>query len=175
MKYFRVDLNPVPWAIGYVGVKKVGGKSIPFVARNTELHNYQQAVKAALKEHVHMFDPPLRFRVFFWRRIEDIQYEGKKSQDHVADTTNLIKGFEDACHKVFFTNDKVNIAVEGYIVRQDPDCEPHIIVGVEEVAYDYPYNLLKDVPNEILDPPTLSPVELSPEDARWVNPPDDDF
>lgn len=172
MRYFRLNLNPVPWAVGPLSVITRGSKKVPIYGRNQELWYYQQAVKEGLTEKlIGVIEPPFRLRVFFWRRIEQYQtYQARTAMSHEADTTNLIKAFEDALHGVFYTNDKYNIAVEGYIVRQDPDTEPHIIVGIEEVALDYPYGQLFGIPEELLNPPTPDDDE---ETDKWRHAPDD--
>lgn len=172
MRYFRLDLNPVPWAVGPLSVITRDGKKIPVMGRNQELWYYQQAVKGAITEKlVGKIEPPFRLRVFFWRRMECYEsHQARTAMSHEADTTNMVKAFEDALHGVFYTNDKYNIAVEGYIVRQDPEAEPHIIVGIEEVALDYAYGQLVDVPEELLNPPKPEDDE---EDNRWRSAPVD--
>lgn len=174
--WFRVDLNPVPWKIGPLQIvrSKTTKKMIPVVGQDTELRTYQDGVKAALANHilVDKIEGPLRIRVFFWRQIEKYtSHQARAAMSQEADTTNLVKAFEDACHGVFYKNDKVNWAVEGYIARQDPDVtDPHIIVYVEEIAADYAYTQLVDCPPEVLDPPKSDESE---EDDRWAKASDD--
>lgn len=168
MKWFRVDLNPVPWAVGPLQVIKRNGKFIAIMGRNQELYTYQQAIKDALKEQLLLneIEPPFRLRVFFWRRIDTYTtHQARAAYSHEADTTNMVKAIEDALQGIFYKNDKTNIAVEGYIVRQDDEVdEGHIIVGIEEVALDYPYNQLVGVPEELINPPKPG---LSEEDEKW--------
>jgi Holliday junction resolvase RusA-like endonuclease len=170
--WFRVDLNPVPWKIGPLAIvrSKTTKRMIPIVGQDTELRTYQDGVKAALAQHILVdeIEGPLRLRVFFWRKIEHYtSHQARAAMSQEADTTNMVKAFEDACHGIFYKNDKVNWAVEGYIARQDSDVEdPHIIVMVEEIAADYAYTQLVDCPPELLNPPaaTTDPEE----DDKWA-------
>jgi Holliday junction resolvase RusA-like endonuclease len=170
--WFRVDLNAVPWKIGPLTTvrSKTSKKIIPIVGQDTELRTYQDGVKAALAQHILVdeIEEPLRLRVFFWRKIERYtSHQARAAMSQEADATNLLKAFEDACHGIFYKNDKVNWCVEGYIVRQDENVEePHIIVSVEEIAADYAYTQLVDCPPDVLDPPQSNEPD---EEDKWAS------
>lgn len=172
-RWFRLDLNPEPWAVGPLSVIRRDKKVIPTMGRNQELWTYQQAVKSELegKPGVEMMTGPLRVYMFFWRQIEQYTtHQGKASRNHEADVTNLQKALEDALHGLFYKNDKDNIWITSCLVRQDPDTEPHIILGIEEIGWDVPYELLMGVPEDIKNVGLTEDkiALLSDEEKRWI-------
>lgn len=128
MHWFILALNPDPWAIGPLGVGKKSGKFYPYVGRNNQLHDYQQAVKEELSE-VTVQLPPGKYSLtfYFWRRLDEHE-AGKK---HQADATNLQKALEDALQGVLFDNDRDVRDVRSVIVEQSTTVEPCIVIKAE--------------------------------------------
>ena len=184
VKWYDLDVQPEPWEIGPLSVVRVKGKDgkmkvIPKVGRSETLHGYQMAVKDALTDQgaTDVSDRPHRLVMFFWRNTGTYtSHQARAARSQEADVTNLIKATEDACHGIFYKNDKVNIRVEGFIVRQDAETEPRVLIGVDEVALDEPYNCLKDmVPAELLVPKDQPTLLDDPDEARWTPPEESNF
>jgi hypothetical protein len=133
-EYLVPGINPEPWAIGPITSRKmIGGKrGVPFVGPNETLTTYQQALVAelqALPNPVALINGTSELELFFWRRLDRYEFDsGKKHQRHIADTTNLIKGTEDALQGLLFPNDRQNVVVHGHIVEQGPDTNPGLII-----------------------------------------------
>ena len=135
MRYYRINVNPIQWAIGPVTTMRRGGRSIPIVGRNVELHNYKEAVKSELlrvygKQPVLECDIELRF--WFWRDLpEYTTHQARTARKHQADATNLQKSVEDALQGVLYKNDKQVRRVSSEIIQQDHDTWGHIIIGID--------------------------------------------
>jgi hypothetical protein len=111
----------------------IGGKrGVPFVGPNEVLTTYQEALRVEFKNMVLppvMIEGPSELELYFWRRLDKYEFtDGKKHQRHIADTTNLIKGTEDALQGILFPNDRQNVVVHGHIVEQGPDTAPGLII-----------------------------------------------
>jgi Holliday junction resolvase RusA-like endonuclease len=154
-RWFRIDLNPVPWAVGPLFTKRVSQtKSVAAMGANSELVNYQNAIKAALKDEGEILQGPLKLTLFFWRQIEEYKTAaGRKARSHEADLTNLQKAVEDALHGIFYTNDKIVSVVDARIIRQDTETEGCIVIGIKELTYtEVSIGIDSMIPQEILHP-----------------------
>lgn len=133
-EYHIAGINPEPWAIGPITSRKmIGGKrGVPFVGPNEVLKTYQEALRTEfqnLELPAHMIDAPSELEIFFWRRLDKYEFDsGTKHQRHVADTTNLVKGTEDALQGILFPNDRLNVVIRGQIVEQSPTTNPGLII-----------------------------------------------
>lgn len=126
MDWYKVIVNPEPWALGPVGTGRRGGKIWAYVGRNQQLYMYQQAVKEELAGSS-WYEGELHLLFLFWRCTS--------VTDHAADTTNLQKGTEDALQGVLFENDRVVIHSESIIMAQGPDVEGKVLFGIEKAKH----------------------------------------
>lgn len=131
-EYHIPGINPEPWAIGPISTRTSGGKRIPFVGVNEVLKTYQEALRVEFQNMElapHMIDVPSELEIFFWRRLDGYEFNsGAKHQRHVADTTNLVKGTEDALQGILFPNDRLNLVIRGQIIEQSATTDPGIII-----------------------------------------------
>lgn len=137
MKWFLLEVNPEPWAIGDVSVGRKSGKLFPIVGRNAQLYNYQEAVKELLGDTPML--PPGKYKLefYFWR--QQAAYTSDKNRrvrKHEADATNLQKGLEDALQGILIANDRDVIDIHSTLVEQGPDVKPMVILGVQYIASD---------------------------------------
>lgn len=166
MKFYRLNINPIQWAIGPVTTMRRGGKSIPIVGRNVELHNYKEAVRSELhrvygKQPVLECDIELRF--WFWRDLPEYKtHQARTARKHQADATNMQKSTEDALQGVLFKNDKQVRRVSSEIIQQSHDTWGHLIIGLD--VYDEP-----DAPPWD-DPKSLDALPFEEPAPLWVPP-----
>lgn len=135
MHEYRIPgINPEPWAIGPITSRKmIGGKrGVPFVGPNETLVTYQQAIRTEFENFdfpPHMINAPSELEIYFWRRLDKYEFDdGSKHQRHIADTTNLVKGTEDALQGILFPNDRLNVVIRGHIVEQNASTDPGLII-----------------------------------------------
>jgi Holliday junction resolvase RusA-like endonuclease len=133
--WFDLDVNPEPWAIGDLSVGRRNGKFFPMVGRNQQLHNYKEAIREELGSPDLWFDGQVELCIYFWRRRDEYKTpQSRTHRKHEADGTNLLKATEDALQGVFFKNDKDVQRAVWEIVKQGPDVEPRVVIGIR--AYD---------------------------------------
>lgn len=126
-RWYALNINPEPWAVGPLDLLRRGGKLAPTMGRNVQLHMYQQAVKEELaRKYAEVGAAPLvpgyALSFFFWRDTQKGNY---------ADTTNLTKATEDALQGVLITNDREVIRNYAEIVRQGPGVNGGVIFCVQ--------------------------------------------
>lgn len=126
-RWFTLDINPDPWAIGPLGVGRRNGKLYPYVGKNAQMDAYKQAVKELLADVQPLLEGEYILTFYFWRRL-DSHESGRK---HQADATNLIKATEDALQGVLFDNDRAVRDVRGVIVEQHAEARPFVVVKAE--------------------------------------------
>lgn len=178
-RWFVLDINPDPWAIGDLGVGRNNGKIRPYVGRNQQLWNFQKAVKEYVEDVLKdkpewNYLEPGKFRMtfLFWRRIDEYKsVQARTHRSHEADLTNLVKATEDACQGLLYKNDKDDIHQENYLVDQGPDVKGRIIFWVEpapdlpEILNTLPpevYEILSELDNEF-------PSFEGPDDDPWLH------
>lgn len=150
--YFDLKVNPEPWAIGPVQVTKKGGRHIPFVGRNNQLHTYQEAIREQLAEWNTLLMPGYYWsRHYFWRSRD--QYEaiasGKKVRKHEVDLTNMVKAAEDAAQKILYVNDVQCVGQANFVMAEGFDIEYRIVMAVHPVmAHPRPEEVL---PAEVIN------------------------
>lgn len=133
-QYWIPGINPEPWAVGPIKIHRgTGGKrGAPHVGPNEVLTTYQEALRVEFKNletPPFMIDGPSELEIYFWRRLDKYEFDsGAKHQRHVADTTNLVKGTEDALQGILFQNDRLNVVIHGVIVEQSPSTDPGLII-----------------------------------------------
>lgn len=131
MRWFKLDINPEPWAVGPVGYSRRGGKMSAYVGRNQQLDAYKEAVREVLGEQT-LAVGLHTLHLFFWRnRAEYTTPQARTHRKHEADLTNLQKATEDALQGVLFGNDRDVREVHSYLVEQGPEVTPQIIIGIE--------------------------------------------
>lgn len=163
MKWYYLELNPEAWRIGPLGVKRAGGKMIPYVGQDQQLHSYKRAVAETLVDKYgiqEIIEGPVDLLLLFWRqRDEYTTQQARTHRKHEVDATNLQKSTEDALQGVLYKNDKDNLHVQSYIVEQGPDVQSGLAIRVGRYTeVNYP-----QIPQFI-----LSERELVPEDEYIV-------
>lgn len=154
VRRYSLNVNPMQWAIGPVTTIKRGGKTIPMVGRNVQLHNFKEAVK---REMDRLYGPqeimegPVELRFWFWRnRPAYKNHQQRTHRTHEADVTNMQKSLEDALQGVLYKNDKQTRKVTSETVDQDHDIWGHIIIEIE------PYE--PSVPPSFYPPRDVDPI-----------------
>lgn len=149
MRWYVLDLNPEPWAIGPVGYSRRGGKMSAYVGRNQQLDAYKEAVREALGEQ-ELIEGKVTLKFFFWRnRAEYTTPQARAHRKHEADGTNMAKATEDALQGVFYKNDKDVAHMEWVIVEQGPEVEGRIVIGIDPINGDIPDAVLT-LPDNVL-------------------------
>lgn len=149
-RWFVLDINPEPWAIGPVGYSRRNGKMSAYVGRNQQLDAYKQAVKEAIGEDHELIEGKVKLEFFFWRnRAEYSTPQARTHRKHEADATNLQKATEDALQGILFKNDKDVNDVHSVIVEQGPDIPGRIVIAVTE-SQDLP-EVMSIFPQHVYD------------------------
>ena len=167
MRRYSLEVNPHQWAIGPVTTIKRGGKTIPMVGRNVQLHNFKEAVKREMKRLYgpqDIMEGPVEMRFWFWRNRPAYEtHQARTHRKHEADATNLQKSLEDALQGVLYKNDKQVQKITSEIVEQEQDIWGHIIIEID----DY---------EPTLPPPFYPPQNVDPivsdfgKQDEWVAP-----
>lgn len=131
---FVVPVNPIPWRVPpfSVGRGKNGGV-FPRAGKDAELAAYQEAVREAVADHrdCRMLEPPYALEFWFSRRLDrHSAASGRKTQQHIADATNLQKSTEDALQGLVIDNDANVETVVSHIVEQGPDALGFVCIQV---------------------------------------------
>lgn len=164
-RWFALDINPEPWAVGPLDLIRRGGKLAPTMGRNQQLHMYQQAVKEELAEKyaevgAAPFPPGYTLSFFFWRDTQKGNY---------ADATNLMKATEDALQGVLLTNDREVIRNYSEIVQQGPGVHGKVVFcirwGVKREGLYWPMPL--EIPEEILTEVALFQTRRAASNNAW--------
>lgn len=133
-KWYVIDVNPVPWAIGPITTGRRGGRMIGMVGRNVELRAYQDAVREIVREQLSgetILDGPVEMKLFFWRKMEEYTSpQGRGARNKEADLTNLQKAIEDAVQKILLTNDKNVKKHQSEIVEQHQGVNPMAVLAI---------------------------------------------
>jgi len=165
--WYRVDLNPIPWAVGPLATKRIkGGKVIPFMGKNEGLATYQEGVRSSLRDQgAELIEGWFRMDIWFWRRIEEYETrQAKTARSHEADCTNLLKAFEDAGHKILYKNDVENRIIKPTLVEQSPTAEGKIIFSIEPITQaDIDFEL-KLIPDSLFVDPFQGEFDLGDKD-----------
>lgn len=164
LRWFVLDVNPEPWAIGPVGVSRKGGKLIPFVGQNAQLAAYQQAIREELGPQEMMEGKFHLTFIFFRNRAEYETPQARTHRKHEADLTNLQKATEDALQGVLFKNDKDVVDVHSIMAEQGPDVVGRIIIEIYE---DPDVHWQDRLPMWVLDKLKEAPVEQSEDRNVW--------
>lgn len=156
MRWYLLDLNPVPWRVGpvYASRSKTSHKIGGGVGRDQEVHAYQEAIRAEMaKQSPEMIEGKFRLVIFFWREmLEYATPKSLKARSHEADGTNMYKATEDALQGILYGNDKDNIAGRFYIVKQNADTNGKVLIGIEPFNEFYLLQELKEcLPVDVFD------------------------
>lgn len=146
MQWYVLSVNPVPWAVGEVGIaaNRPGGRRI-YMRPNLDLKTYQEAVREEIAEwETTCWAAELHVVFVFQRALDDIVRGKNKSRAHQADTTNMQKATEDALQGILFSNDNQNRVVTSIIKQQDELAEPCVAIGIGMATASLVYDL---VPN----------------------------
>lgn len=154
-RWFVLDLNPEPWAIGPVGYARRGGKMSAYVGRNAQLDAYKEAVREELKDALagsnaadYFIEGKVELRFYFWRnRAEYKTPQARTHRKHEADGTNMSKATEDALQGILFKNDKDVNHCQWTVVEQGPNVKGRIVIGVRPSS-DLP-NVMAELPDHV--------------------------
>lgn len=174
-RWFVLDINPEPWAIGDVGVSRRNGRVSAYVGRNNQLYSYQEAVREAIGIENGMLEGKIDLKFFFWRNRPDYKTPNDRAhRKHEADLTNLQKATEDALQGILFKNDKDVNHIESFMVEQGPEVRGRVVIAMKPSS-DLPevMALLPDSVCELLD--SMDGVEERPEQLRMAFDPKDVF
>lgn len=161
MKWFYLDVNPEPWAVGPAGVARHNGKLSAYIGRNQQLAAYQDAVREAIGQQ-ELISGKITLRFFFWRnRANYTTQKAQSHRKHEADVTNMQKATEDALQGVLFANDRDVDNIHSVLVDQGPNVPGRIIIGVDQ-SPPAP-DILEDIPTYLF---TKQP-ELKPDRLAW--------
>jgi Holliday junction resolvase RusA-like endonuclease len=158
-RWFVIDVNPEPWAIGDLSVGRRNGKVFPMVGRNNQLHDYKEAIKEALGEHHELIEGKVQLKFYFWRNRPPYRTpQGRTARKHEADVTNMQKATEDALQGILFKNDKDTNDVHSVLVEQGPEVNGRVVIGIRP-STDVP-DVMAELPQSVcelldaLDKPT---------------------
>jgi Holliday junction resolvase RusA-like endonuclease len=126
-RWYALNINPEPWAVGPLDLIRRKGKIAPTMGRNQQLAAYQQAIKDELAHKyaevgAAPFPPPYTLDFYFWRNTERANY---------ADATNLQKATEDALQGILIKNDRDVICVRSSIQSQGSESIGAVVFGVQ--------------------------------------------
>lgn len=151
-RWFVLDLNPEPWAVGPIQTGRSQGKLTSYMGRNQQLWNYQQAVKEKVLKYgmPEMMSGKFKLTLLFWRNQAEYKTpQARTHRKHEADLTNMVKALEDALQGVLYKNDKDTKETASYLVEQGPNVRGRILIGIEE-APDLP-EILNNLPVDVYE------------------------
>ncbi len=158
MKYwFAVMINPEPWAVGPLSVARSGKGVYPKMGRNEKLATYQEALASAIvEEYPNLFlvkdsktglplaslfgKKEVELTFHLWQKIEVSEVTDgrtrsgvRKSRNHLADLTNMVKAAEDAVAKILFDND-VQVRAQRNVIMDRGTHVPEgvVVISIEE-------------------------------------------
>jgi Holliday junction resolvase RusA-like endonuclease len=145
--YFIAGVNPEPWAVGTLGVRRqTTGKPTPYMAPNEQLVAYQKAIREELLSQnppKPTSNVPNKLVFFFYRRLDEYQVGSKTLRRHVADATNLQKALEDALQGILIDNDRNVTNITSIVVEQGPDTDPGVMILHEINPYPGAIDIFK--------------------------------
>lgn len=157
-----LDLNPEPWAIGPLGVKRAAGKLIPYVGPNKQMQAFQNAAREQLQEWKSMLE---RFELtdhqefeldfWIWRRIEQYRTGKRSARKNKADATNIQKALEDSIQGVLIDNDRSVRRISTHVVEQGFDAPSRVVMRLRGYQDFNPDDIPNDVWAQIDKQPTL--------------------
>jgi hypothetical protein len=131
-RWYHLNVNPEPWAIGALGIGKRGGKFFPTVAPNHQMVAYKEAVAGELEGVAPLPPGTYSLTFYFWRLVENFETEsGTRKFKNFADATNLQKATEDALQGALFDNDRNVRDVRSVIVDQGYDVKPGVVIRAD--------------------------------------------
>lgn len=150
MQWYVLDLNPEPWQVGPVGVKRQNGRLSAYVGRSQQLDAYKEAVREELPKGQPLLTGKIKLRFYFWRNRADYTTPTERAhRRHEADVTNLQKATEDALQSILFANDRDVNDVQSVMVEQGPDVKGRIVIGIER-SLDMP-DAVNELPEAVLE------------------------
>lgn len=163
-RWYALNLNPEPWAVGPLTVIRRDGKLIPTMGRNQQLDTYKRAIRDELEtKYPHslsaLLEPEYVLDFFFWRNTQGGNY---------ADGTNLMKATEDALQGILIYNDSQVAQARWSVVAQGPDVSPAVAFRIEwrfQVRALMPS--MVPLPENILDELKSFSENTSPSDNTW--------
>lgn len=147
-KWFKLFLNPEPWAVGSVSIGKQDGKHVGRISPNPNLAAFQNAVKEEMQDVPKLSSEYRRFEFYFWRQqARYIDVADRVRQRNQADATNLQKGLEDALQGILFDNDREVVDIRSVMMSQGTHTNPLILIRAMRV-WNSPY---ADIPADLLE------------------------
>lgn len=126
-RWFTLDVNPDPWAIGPLQLGKRNGKFFPHVGPNRQLLAYKETVAELLGDITPLEPGEYDLSFYFWRRLDG----SGRNVKHSADATNLQKATEDALQGILFGNDRDVRKISSEVVEQGPDVRPMVVIRAQ--------------------------------------------
>lgn len=150
-------INPEPWTSPSVAVGRKNGKPFPMVYKSSALKAYQEAIREELDAQSFVqANESISLTFYLWRQLPAYTTDRqRKARKHEADATNLQKALEDALQGYLFENDRDCVHVQTWLMEQDHDTTPLIVIQME-----------KQPTLPILDLPDPEQLELPLNDAR---------
>ena len=139
-EFYLIDgVQPEPWEApeGSVGRNR-NGKLFVKMTTTPKQRGFQEDLKSAFNEaypEVEMATGPVALSLYFWRDLPLAEHETRNVRSHRADATNLQKSTEDALQKILYKNDNQVVHAESWIVRQEPDTPPAILIVMTRDPY----------------------------------------
>lgn len=139
-RWFVLDINPEPWAVGPLDLGRRNGKVYATMGQNQQLAAFQEAVREEIGEGHEVWEGAVKLTIYFWRNRADYRTAHDRIvRKNDADATNMGKATEDALQGLLFVNDRQNNDVRYVIVEQGPEVKGKIAICVE--PSHVPFNL----------------------------------
>lgn len=164
-RWYALNLNPEPWAVGPLDLLRRKGKLAPTMGRNQQVAAYQQAVKSELEDKYagnlsSILPGPYELDMYFWRNTE---------RANVADGTNMLKSTEDALQGILLTNDREVRRARWEIVQQGPEVASAVVFWIRwgSTPYGLQHLMPDGMPEEILSRVALFSAHQPLADNTW--------
>lgn len=129
-RWFVLELQAEPWAVGPLGIARKGGKTFPYIGPNQKVQAYQNALRELL-DGAGVLAGEVEIKLYIWRQIETMKISGQRDRKgHVSDATNIQKATEDALQGVLIENDRYVRRITTELMEQKETTKPRIILHV---------------------------------------------
>lgn len=169
MRYYAVEINPEPWAIGNVGYGRKNGNLYAYVGRNNQLAAFQEAVAGEVRSQDPEFlTGDIQLMFFFWRNRAEYYGDNKRTRKSTPDVTNMQKATEDALQGVLFENDRQVVNIHSILVDSGPNVEGKILIVISNADGNSHRRLAEETFAHARSHLAKQPTESTIEDRmRW--------
>lgn len=162
-RWYALQVNPEPWAVGPLDLIRRGGRLAPTMGRNQQLHMYQQAIAGELATKYGALPgaplaPCYELDFWFWRNTE---------RANNADATNMQKATEDALQGILIANDRDVVRVQSHVAAQGPAVAGALAFRIRWGVARSSRDAVSDMPDEILRQVSELPVAPQVSDNSW--------